>query len=582
MRTPFLRRVVPLALTLLVALAAVVPVAPADARSPLRKIEPRRTTHYRIGRAVTPDTDILSVSGYAAWMIDEVLGATTPLPRLGSAFMAAERREGVNARYFVAHAMLESGWGTSDIARLKHNLFGYGAYDRDPWANATRFRNFRQGILSVAKKVHERYLTPGGRWWYGFTTLRGVNRYYASDVHWADKIARLANVINGMVVTLKERRLRFGHASFADTPIARAKVTLRVPWKARPGAVLPRAIRFRVRWTPVALVEASAGTPGRPSAPRWTSVTRKDGPGRTVRLALRAPSQPGVWRVDIEARDSDGTALPKTDNPRIQSLTVRVAAVRETSVGLSVGSDGRLAATVRNLGGRPLQPGAAGAATTVEAWALPLDPTRDAYRLASVALRKPLAPDRSAVVRFAAPSTPSVVVVRLAGDAGAIGRSTPVAALVTLGPGRRPVLTGLPVASQRDDALLHRTPPKGRIALAASTAAGTLGASVIGGSAAPDVEPAVAAMEGAPGRPWLLVRSLAAEPERPADPSRALLELPEEPPTPARLDVTGLPAGVRLVVAGIVAADGTPADPRTLFVAWIPVAAVDEAGVAAH
>ena len=83
-------------------------------------------------------------------------------------------------------------------------------------------------------------------------------------------------------------------------------------------------------------------------------------------------------------------------------------------------------------------------------------------------------------------------------------------------------------------------------------------------------------MEGGPGRPWLLVRSFGTDPSRAVDPSGALDALPEEPPTPARLDVTGLPAGVRLVVAAIVPPDRTPADPRTLYLAWIPVTAVDD------
>lgn len=582
MRTPRPMRAAVVALTLLVALAAAVPVAPMDARSPLRKIEPRYMTPYRIGRLFTPNTDILSRSGYAAWMIDEVLKATTPLPRLGSAFMEAERKEGLNARYFVAHAMLESGWGTSDIARLKHNLFGYGAYDRDPWRYATRFRTYRKGILAVAAKIRDRYLSPTGRWWYGFTTLRGVNRYYASDVHWADKIAVLANQLDALVVTLKERRLRFGKPSFVDTPIARSRITLRVPWTARRGAVLPAAIRFRVRWTPVALVEGSAGGPRRAPVTRWKLVSRSGASGHVVRLALRAPTQPGIWRVDIEARDSDGRALPATDRPRIRSLTVRVAAPQEATVGLSLGRDGRLAATIRNVGRRAIEASRGGIVTMVEAWALPLDPAREAYRLTAVPLRTALAADRSRVVRFSPPSTPAVVVVRLAGNARAVGRGQPVAALVTRNARGRPVLAALPVAGPRDDALLGRTRKAGRIVLAQVAEPGTVAASVTGGSAPPEMSAAVAAMEGGPGRPWLLVRSFGTDPSRAVDPSGALVALPEEPPTPARLDVTGLPAGVRLVVAAIVPPDRTPADPRTLYLAWIPVTAVDDTDITRH
>jgi hypothetical protein len=249
-------------------------------------------------------------------MIDVVLKATTPLPRLGSAFMEAERKEGLNARYFVAHAMLESGWGTSDIARLKHNLFGYGAYDRDPWRYATRFRTYRKGILAVAARIRDRYLSPTGRWWYGFTTLRGVNRYYASDVHWADKFAVIANQLDAMVVTLKERRLRFGKPSFVDTPIVRSRVTLRVPWTARRGAVLPAAIRFRVRWTPVALVEASAGGPRRAPVTRWKLVSRAGASRHVVRLALRLPPNRGSGASTSRPATATGTPCPRPTVPR--------------------------------------------------------------------------------------------------------------------------------------------------------------------------------------------------------------------------------------------------------------------------
>ncbi len=575
MRTALLRRAVPTALAVVLALAAAVPAVPAEARSPSRKIEPRSMTTYRVGRPVTPNTDVLSTSGYAAWMIDEVLGATTSLPRLGSAFLAAERRQGINARTFVAHAMLESGWGTSAIARVKHNLFGYGAYDRNPWRYATRFRSYRQGILAVAKKVREGYLSPDGRYWYRFTTLRAMNRYYASDVRWADKIAVIANSLDRLVVTLKERGVHFGPLALAGRPVAGAPVSLEVAWRARPGAVLPPAIRFAVRWTPMAVVEASDGAPDAAPASTWTIVKRTNRPGRVLRLGLTAPSQPGLWRLEVEARDSDGAPLPKSDRPAIRPLTVRVAAEREASIGLAVDPDGMLAATVTNLGREPIEAAGAGTPTVVEAWALPLDPSLDAHLLAEIPLDASIAAGGATVVRLAAPATPSVVAVRLAGDGGAIGRVLPAAALVTGEPAGPPVLAPLDVASPRDDALLGRTPPAGRITTIPATEPGTISLAVADAAPAQDPGLAVAAMEGPPGRPRLLVRSIAVEPSRAAEPLQTLLELTADPATPARFEITGLPAGVRLVMAGIAGADGTPADPATLFLAWVPVAAVD-------
>ena len=111
-------------------------VPTADARVP-------RATRYHAGGAITLDTNLLSKSGASAWAIDEYLKATTSLPPLGTAFIAAEKRYGVNARFLLAAAMHESGWGTSYISRDKHNLFGYNAYDRDPLRFATAYRHVR-------------------------------------------------------------------------------------------------------------------------------------------------------------------------------------------------------------------------------------------------------------------------------------------------------------------------------------------------------------------------------------------------------------------------------------------------------
>src|SRR5665811_1741994 len=117
----------------------------------------------------------------------------------------------------------DRGWGTSSIAQAKHNLFGYGAYDRDPFRYATRFPTFAAGIAAVSKQIRAKYLSPDGRWWRGFPTLRGVNRFYASDPFWADKIVVLANAIDQVVLTLRERGLQFGPPRLT-TPAAGAAV----------------------------------------------------------------------------------------------------------------------------------------------------------------------------------------------------------------------------------------------------------------------------------------------------------------------------------------------------------------------
>ena len=145
------------------------------------------------GSTFTIDTDLTKPSGLTADEINQFLSGTA-LAGLGDAYMSAEQQYHVSARYFVAHSILESAWGTSAIAHDKHNLFGYGADDANPYGDAVTFASFADCINTVAQKVEVYYLTPGGAFYHG-PTLRGMNVDYASDPNWATKIAAIANDI---------------------------------------------------------------------------------------------------------------------------------------------------------------------------------------------------------------------------------------------------------------------------------------------------------------------------------------------------------------------------------------------------
>lgn len=141
----------------------------------------------------TADTDLTKPSGLNAQIINTYL-AGTDLAGLGDAYMQAESQYHVSARYLVAHSILESDWGQSAIAQQKHNLFGYGADDANPFQDAMSFPDDQTCILFVAQKVSTNYLSPSGPYYHG-PTLRGMNVDYASDPLWADKIVRIAQTI---------------------------------------------------------------------------------------------------------------------------------------------------------------------------------------------------------------------------------------------------------------------------------------------------------------------------------------------------------------------------------------------------
>ena len=113
-------------------------------------------------------------------------------------FYKAEQKYKVNGIFIAAIGIHESAWGTSKIASDKNNLFGFTAYDSDPYNSATSFDNYESAINKVAEALSTKYLhvagtkisddlTATGTYFNG-TTAKAVNTRYASDTGWADKV----------------------------------------------------------------------------------------------------------------------------------------------------------------------------------------------------------------------------------------------------------------------------------------------------------------------------------------------------------------------------------------------------------
>jgi beta-N-acetylglucosaminidase len=128
--------------------------------------------------------DITLPSAVTAYELEQVL-AGTGLAGLGRDFIRAELIFGINAMFLTALAIHESQWGKSGLASDKHNLFGFGAYDADPYRFAESFESKSDCILQVAQFVREQYVDGGlsrGR------SIADVNRKYASDPEWSHKV----------------------------------------------------------------------------------------------------------------------------------------------------------------------------------------------------------------------------------------------------------------------------------------------------------------------------------------------------------------------------------------------------------
>lgn len=113
-------------------------------------------------------------------------------------FYNMEKKYNINGIFLASMAIHESAWGTSQIAKDKNNLFGYGSYDSTPYESSYEFTNYAEGIETVAKSLVKYYLNPSGTkiydgetaagWYYNGPTLSGVNTRYATDPDWHTKV----------------------------------------------------------------------------------------------------------------------------------------------------------------------------------------------------------------------------------------------------------------------------------------------------------------------------------------------------------------------------------------------------------
>lgn len=135
-------------------------------------------------------------TSYTGEQLDEYLAHVSPdspLIGTGESFKKAEKEFGTNALYLLAHAIHESNWGKSDIARDKNNLFGIGANDGNPYEDAWEYESYEEGILEAAKEfIVPRYFTPTSSIYNGAhlgNKSTGMNVKYASDAYWGQKIS---------------------------------------------------------------------------------------------------------------------------------------------------------------------------------------------------------------------------------------------------------------------------------------------------------------------------------------------------------------------------------------------------------
>lgn len=117
-------------------------------------------------------------------------------PSDASGIYNAQQKSGMSALAILGIGALESGYGTSNIAKQKNNLWGWNATNVNPGGNATSFSQMSQGALEFANKYLKTYYdgygaksisqagtgnNPSGKG-YAYNDDGTINSQWATDV----------------------------------------------------------------------------------------------------------------------------------------------------------------------------------------------------------------------------------------------------------------------------------------------------------------------------------------------------------------------------------------------------------------
>lgn len=154
--------------------------------------QPSRGGQNYIIHKYTIYSDITKPSGITSEQLYSALEGTK-LQKYANVFIEAEQRYGVNAVFLTSLAALESGWGTSEFARVRNNLFGFQSYDKDLNKTA-KFSSKTECIYFVAKYLQQQYLSTEGKHYTGVRII-DINKKYSTSEEWKNKIVSIMNTL---------------------------------------------------------------------------------------------------------------------------------------------------------------------------------------------------------------------------------------------------------------------------------------------------------------------------------------------------------------------------------------------------
>ena len=151
--------------------------------------------------------DLAKPSGVSVKVLNDFLANKGVFKEMGEYFIKAGHENGINELYLISHAMLETGNGTSQLARgvkyngvTVYNVYGIGAYDHDP-INLGAKRAYEEGwttlekaIIGGAQFIGNNYIKAGQSTLYemrwnpmSMNNYKKASHQYATDIGWASK-----------------------------------------------------------------------------------------------------------------------------------------------------------------------------------------------------------------------------------------------------------------------------------------------------------------------------------------------------------------------------------------------------------
>ncbi|MGX0051394.1 bifunctional autolysin [Staphylococcus capitis] len=146
--------------------------------------------------------------------LNKLLEGKGVLEGQGASFSQAAKKYGINEIYLISHALIETGNGTSDLAKggdivngkftnksakKYHNVFGIGAYDNNPLVEGVKYAkeagwdSVSKAIIGGAKFIGQSYVKAGQNTLYKmrWNPAHPGTHQYATDINWANLNAQV-------------------------------------------------------------------------------------------------------------------------------------------------------------------------------------------------------------------------------------------------------------------------------------------------------------------------------------------------------------------------------------------------------